>query len=468
MKLSFWIMLTAACVTTMGVLAQEQEIPVSARQSLSMTIYNAGRALVKDTRKVNLTQGKNVISYLDISNQMMPETVLLTGDGVSVLEQNFNFDLLDYYNLMKKAVGSTVEVEYINPATGVPTNQKAELLAFNGDDPVLKIGNKIETRYPGRVIFNKVPDSLHAKPTLIFDLKSQKSGAENIELSYLTTGISWKADYVAELNESENKINLNGLVTLTNNTQVPYQNAQLQLVAGDVNMTTPAPVAMRTMAKGAMYAEAVSMDNMAQEAVSGYYLYTLDRPTDILSNQTKQVSLLTAKDVKVERVYKLSSPLSMQSSSSFKNIKPAITLEIKNKTEDGLGVPLPKGTVRVYKKDSKGRLIFIGEDRIQHTAKNQEVSLHLGEDFDLTVKGKRTSYNPLSSDLYNASFEVSFSNAKTEPVTIRFEQNLPNGWKVLSESEKSQKENANQIFWNVSVPAEGEVILTYKIQVKKE
>ena len=466
-SLLMFVALLGGVATT--VWAAPKEVPVSDRTSLTMTIYNQGRALVNDTRRVDLTQDKNTVSFLDISNQVMPETVLIKAAGVSMLEQNFNFDLLNHYNMMKKAVGTDVDVEWINPATGVATIQKATLLAFDGGEPVLKIGTKIETRYPGRVIFNSVPASLHAKPTLIFDLMSTKAGTENVELSYLTTGISWKADYVAELNDAENGLSLNGLVTLTNNTQVNYENAALQLVAGDVNMSAPAPVLMRAMAKDAIYDEVGNaIGNMTSEAISGYYLYTLNRPTDIMSNQTKQVSLLSGDQVKAERHYLYTSPLSVNSAYSFKDEKPSIQLKIQNKETNGLGMPLPKGTVRVYKKDSRNRLIFIGEDGINHTAKNQEITLTLGEDFDLTVKGKRVNYTTLSKGLYEASFEVSFMNAKTREVTIRFEQNLPNGWKIMSESLKSQKESANTIFWNVSVPAEGETILTYKVQVKTE
>ena len=222
------------------------------------------------------------------------------------------------------------------------------------------------------------------------------------------------------------------------------------------------------MAKGPIYAEAASMDNMVSEAISGYYLYTLNRPTDIMSNQTKQVSLLSGDQIKVVRQYLYRSPLSVKSAYSFQDEKPFIQLKVQNTEVDGLGMPLPKGTVRVYKKDSQNRLIFIGEDSINHTAKNQEITLTLGKDFDLTVKGKRVDYTTLSKGLYEASFEVSLMNAKTQEVTIRFEQSLPNGWKILSENLKSQKENANTIFWNVSVPAEGETILTYKVQVKTE
>ena len=202
----FFVAFWGGVATT--VMAAPTEVPVSERTSLTMTIYNQGRALVNDVRRVDLVKDKNTLSFLDISNQVMPETVLIKANGVLMLEQNFNFDLLNHYNMMKKAVGTDVEVEWINPATGVATTQTARLLAFDGGEPVLKIGNKIETQYPGRVIFNTVPASLHAKPTLIFDLMSAKAATENVELSYLTTGLSWSADYVAELNATEDKLNL--------------------------------------------------------------------------------------------------------------------------------------------------------------------------------------------------------------------------------------------------------------------
>lgn len=449
----------------LAVAASSEVVPVSAQEKLMITIYNQNRALIKDVRSVDLTKGLNKIVFEDISNEVMPETVLLTGSGVKVLEQNFNFDLLSYDSLMQKAVGQTVTVEYVNPATGQVSTNSAELLAFNDLRPVLKIGDKIEANYPGRVIFNKVPENLAAKPQLVFDVDSQTAQKENVEIAYLSTGLSWNADYVVDLNEQAGKMNLNALVTLTNNTAVSYKNASLQLVAGDLNITQrPTRMYKNEMV---MMARAASMDSDVEaESVAGYYLYTLKRPTDILSHQTKQVSLLSGSDVGVNKTYEYTSSLNFEGGTEFKNAKPAMFLSFKNTAENGLGEALPKGTVRVYQKSASGQQIFVGEDSINHTAKNQEVRLRLGEDFDITIAGQRTQYQKLGSKTAQASFEVKVSNAKPTKVTVRVAQYLPNGWKILSESLKSQKQNSNMIYWNVEVPAESATTVTYKVLVQ--
>ncbi len=197
--------------------AKEQIISETEQKSLNVTIYNANRALIKDTRTVQFESGLNILSFAGVSSQIIPQSALLQGDGLKTQEQNFNFDLINYMSLMEKSVGSTVIIEYIDPATGSVTSGSAELLSFNGATPILKIGNKIEANYPGRIIFNKLPDNLRAKPTLSMNVLSQKTGAQEVDLSYLTQGLSWRADYVAELNAAETHLNLNALVTLTNN-----------------------------------------------------------------------------------------------------------------------------------------------------------------------------------------------------------------------------------------------------------
>lgn len=452
-----------------SVSAQEiTTVSPAARERLTVTIYNQGIGLVKDVRKVSLKQGDNQIAFSDISDQMIPESVFVSGNGVTVQEQNFNFDLLTHDNMMQKAVGSTVDIEWTNPATGATETQKAQILAFNYGEPVLKIGNKIETKYPGRILFNQIPKNLWSKPTLILDLMSKQTATEEIELSYLSNGINWKADYVAELNDSDDKMDLNGLVTLTNNTQVSYENATLQLVAGSVNITRPQPRVMYK-ASAMMLAENATMDSaMGTEQLGDYYLYTLDRPTDILSNQTKQVALLSGDHVTVQKQYKFTDTINVAYTTDFKDVKPSVFLTFENKKEDGLGLPLPKGTVRVYKKDQNNRLIFVGEDNIDHTAVQQKVTLRLGQAFDITAAGKKTSYTSIGKDAYEAGFEVALNNAMKTPVQVRFEQRLPNNWRILSESQKSMKENANTVYWNVDIPPEGQTILTFKVQIQKE
>ena len=442
-----------------------RDIPVSAQKKLTMTIYNAGRALVNDVRAVQLPAGHSALSFVDISNMVMPTSVLFKSSGVKVLEQNFNFDLLTLDSLMQKSVGQSVMVEYINPATGEKKQENAELLSYEGGRPILKIGGKIETAYPGRVIFNQVPTNLSARPSLVFDIYSESALVQDIEVSYLTNGISWSADYVIELDKNS-QMDLNGLVTLTNNTSVSYDNVNLQLVAGDVNMVSKSRVMKNSrnvmMLDAAMPQAAYGME---QEAVSGYYLYSLKRPTDILSNQTKQVSLLSGSKINTKKTYQYDSPVFYYAEGVVENVKPTMYLNFANTKANSLGEALPKGIMRVYEKDSRGGLVFVGEDTIDHTAIGQDVRLRLGEDFDITLTGKRTNFKKIDSHTSQAEFEIKISNAKTVAQIVRYNQSLPSGWQMLSESHKSQKETANSVFWNVEVPPEGSVVLTFKVMV---
>lgn len=442
-----------------------RDIPVSSQKKLTMTIYNAGRALVNDVRNVQLPAGRSALSFVEISNMVMPTSVLFKSDGVKVLEQNFNFDLLTFDSLMQKSVGQNVLVEQINPATGEVKQEKAELLSYEGGRPILKVGGKIETAYPGRVIFNQVPTNLSARPSLVFEVDAQSALAQDIEVSYLTNGISWEADYVIELDKN-NQMDLNGLVTLTNNTSVSYKNVNLQLVAGDVNMVSPSrrmKVDRNVMMLDAAMPQAAY--GMEQEAISGYYLYSLKRPTDILSNQTKQVSLLSGSKINTQKTYQYDSPVSYFAQGVVENVKPTMYLTFANTKANALGEALPKGIMRVYEKDSRGGLVFVGEDEINHTAIGQDVHLRLGEDFDITLTGKRVNFKKIDSQTSQAEFEIKISNAKTTAQVVRYNQNLPSGWQMISESHKSQKETSNKVYWDISIPPESDVVLTFKVLV---
>lgn len=442
-------------------------IGTEAQKSLNITIYNEDRALVGDTREVPLTSGKNAIAYSDVSRQIMPESALLSGKNIRLIEQNFNFDLLSENSLLQKAVGTSVLVEYINPATGAKTTEPAELLAVNGNSPVLKINGKIETQYPGRVIFNKVPENLWSKPTLVMDIEATKEETQKLELSYLTRGLSWRADYVAELNADENKMKLNGLVTLTNNSGTDYKNAGLQLVAGDVNVVNEYVRPM--LRKNVMMAAGV-MDMASESAVvaplADFYLYTLPKKTDILSNQTKQVSLLAADNVKVQKSYEYDNTLDMMYTTEWKKIKPSVFLTFENKKDAGLGMALPKGIIRLYKADKEGKMLFVGEDNIAHTGNLETVRLNMGTAFDISADAKRVEYKQLAPKLYEASYQITVKNGSDKAVDVSLFQNFSNGWKILSETVPHVKENSNRVKWMIKVPAKGEFIFTYKAQIK--
>ncbi len=449
-------------------LAAEQTIPTDAQKSLSLVIYNENRALVNDTRPVSLQTGDNPIAFSGISAQIIPESALLQGDNIVVLEQNFNYDLLSYASLMEKAIGSTVTLQYIHPNTGNVTTQSGKLLAFNDNQPIFEINGKIEASYPGRVLFNKIPDQLRARPTLVMNIQSQKSGQQDLSLGYLTRGLSWQANYVAKLNEAETQMDLTGFVTLNNQSGTDYKNARLQLVAGDVNLVQEYIQPRLYMAKStdSMLAAAPA-NEMAVENLSDFYLYTLPRKTDILSNQTKQVNLLSAQFVPVKKSYEFDNSLRPYTT-ELKNVKPQIYLTFDNIKQNNLGIALPKGVVRLYKSDAQNNMLFVGEDRIKHTGNLETVRLHMGEAFDLSANAKRTSYSKLASNLTESTYEITFKNGGSKNAQVIVYQNFAGTFNILSETVPSQKITANRVQWIIDIPAGGEKLLQYKIRIEND
>jgi len=335
---------------------------------------------------------------------------------------------------------------------------------------VLKFADRIETGVPGRLAFSVVPDTLRDKPTLVISLINAKAGPQNLELSYLTGGLSWRADYVAELNADDNRLDLNGWVTLTNQSGAAYPNAKLQLVAGDLNRVRdaqPLPRSVMTMAAKADTAE------MQQESLFEYHLYTLQRPTTLKENQTKQVALMSANQVPVKKEFLLAGAdyyYSGQHGDLGQKMKVGVFVEFSNKGE-GLGIPLPKGIIRMYKKDSQGNAQFVGEDRIDHTPKNETVRLKLGDAFDVTADRKQTDFQKLAGTsrtnyVFESAYEIVLKNAKSEAVTVTVREPMPGDWSIVSESQAHTKAASGVAEWQVKVPAEGRTTLTYRVRVR--
>ena len=456
---------------------EEQRSTLADQQEVAVTIYNENLALIKDQRKLQLRRGASSLAFRDVSARMRPETALLRSTSapgsVSVLEQNFDFDLLTPQKLLEKYVNRDVSIIRTNPATGVETTEQAQVLSANAG-VVLKIGNRIETGIPGRIIYGDVPPNLRDRPTLVMSLDNTGAQQQDLELSYLTGGLAWKADYVVELNATEDKLDISGWVTLTNTSGATYRNARLQLVAGDVNQVAPALESrVRAMAPApAMLAKARS--DMAEESLFEYHLYTLTRPTTIAENQTKQVSLLSASGVPARKELLLKGNDYYYQSSYGElgqKIKVGVFVEFDNKESTQLGMPLPKGIIRVYKKDKAGNAQFIGEDRVDHTPKNETVRLKLGDAFDVTADKKQTDFKKLSGTskynyVFESAFEVLLKNAKKEAVIVTVQEPMPGDWQVQSESHPHTKGSSNTAVWKVSVPAEGSTKLVYRALVR--
>jgi hypothetical protein len=465
----------AAQSVTLGA-ATERPSTLADQQSVAVTIYNENLALIKDTRRIGLDQGLNRLALREVSGQMRPETASLRSlsnpGSLALLEQNFDFDLLTPAKLLEKNVGRNVRIVRLHPTTGAEILENATVLAATGG-VVLKIGDRIETGVPGRIVFDGVPPNLRDRPTLVSELTSTRAGQQTVELSYLSGGLSWKADYVAELNAADTALDLNGWVTLTNKSGTAYPNAKLQLVAGDVNRVRD-ELRMAAQMEVARAARAAPASEIRNEALFEYHLYTLSHPTTIADNQTKQVALLSASAVPVAKELVLQGT-DYYYRSSIGNVgqkmKVGVFVHFENRESSRLGVPMPKGVVRVYKKDSAGNAQFIGEDRIDHTPKNEKVRLKLGDAFDVTAEKKQTDWqrrnvpSPWSFGGESA-YEVVLKNAKKEAVTVTVREPVPGDWQMLEQSHPHAKVAAGTAEWKIKVPAEGNATLKYRVLVR--
>ena len=447
------------------------------QQEVAVTIYNEQLALVKDSRKIKLDNGFNRLAFREVSAQMRPETALLRSinhpNGFYLIEQNFDFDLLTPQKLLEKYVGKKVRVVRTHPTSGEERTEEAEVLSVN-NGVVLRIGNRIETGYPGRIIYDEVPENLRDRPTLVISLESGTSNEQDLQLSYLTGGLTWKADYVAELDESDRFVDLTGWVTLTNNSGATYKNAKLQLVAGDVNQVRQEMnFRQRDMMGRANIAKAAA-PAMVEEGLFEYHLYTLQRPTTISNNQTKQVSLLSATKIPIIKQFLLRGQDYYYRSSYGQigqKLKVGVFVEFENKETSNLGMPLPKGVVRVYKNDQSGNAQFVGEDRIDHTPKNEEVKLKLGDAFDVTADKKQTNFKKATAIgkynyVHTASFEIVLKNAKAEEVVVLVREPIPGDWKMQKENHEHEKVSSSTAEWKIKVPAEGKATLNYEVLVR--
>lgn len=469
----------AAAFCTLGTAqaaVREKPSTLADQQSVAVTIYNENLALIKDVRRIALDSGDNRLALREVSAQMRPETALLRSlshaGALRLIEQNFDFDLLTPAKLLEKYVGREVRIVKTHPQTGAESIETAIVLAAN-NGVVLKIGDRIETGLPGRIVYDGVPANLRDRPTLVSELSSTRPGIQTVELSYLSGGLAWKADYVAELGAKDDKLDLNGWVTLTNRSGTSYPDARLQLVAGDVNRVKNEMALAAKVGRMRAVPESRAAD-MAEESLFEYHLYTLQRPTTIRNNQTKQVALLSGTGVPVHKELVLQGNDYYYRSSVGnlgQKMKVGVFVQFENREASRLGLPMPKGVVRVYKKDSVGNAQFVGEDRIDHTPKNETVRLKLGEAFDVTADKKQTdfkrrdTYSPWST-VHESAYEIVLRNAKSEAVTVVVREPVPGDWKMLEETQRHRKVAAGTAEWHIRVPAEGHSTLRYRVLVR--
>jgi hypothetical protein len=440
-------------------------------QRLALTIYNRDLALVQDVRSLQFTSGRSRLEFKDVSASIRPETVSLSATGVDIVEQNFDFDLLTPAKMMEKAVGRTVQIVRTNPGNGTEITETATVLSVN-DGVVLKIGDRIEVLRadgaPTRVIFDKVPENLRARPTLSIDVQSNAAGRRDATLSYLTTGLSWKADYVALFDEQANKLDMQGWVTLTNTSGTTYSDAVTQLVAGEINIVRDENGFDWQQQQYLQQQQRIRATRQAgneagtRRPLADYYVYPLAERTTIADKQTKQVGFIDTQGVAARKVYEYSAEW-------FQTLQEpahaAVVVRFANSQRGGLGAQLPAGMVRVYVRDTDGKPRFVGENRIGHIPQGSDISVKTGDAFDVTVQP--TVMKQERAGLWRSRYEMEYvvRNARSQAVTLEVRQGgLWREGKVLQESIKSTRPDAYTLQWSVPVAANGETSLTFTVE----
>ncbi len=436
-------------------------------RALSLTVYNVGRALVRDARPVTLPAGEAALEFRDIAASVMPETVSISGEGVTVLEQNYEYDLLSPVTLLAKYLGKdvTMVTEEPGPVAGsVARKETTGRLLSVENGTVWRVGDSIVSNPPYKeLIFPQVPENLRDRPTLVWLLRCERAGERRLEATYLTRGITWRADYVLTLTSAGDSGHLLGWVTLDNTSGASYPDATLQLVAGEVHLAPERKAGPEAL----MMAARAAAPQMQEEPFAEYHLYSLERPTTIKDRQKKQVALLEADNVRVTRHYIVESPQWWYVQRVGKQKQDVrVEVELANRADNHLGMALPGGVVRLYQRDRRGTAQFIGEDRIEHTPKDEQVRVTMGNAFDVVAERRQTDFRKLADNLFEDAFEVTLRNHKDTAVTVDVREQIGGDWEMLSNSFPYEKLSASGVSFSVPVPANGQAVLTYRVRVR--
>jgi hypothetical protein len=454
--------------------ANSRETTMNDQTDLAVTVYNSNVALVRDTRELALPTGEFRLRFSDVASSINPATVhlrsLASPEKLGVVEQDYEYDLLDPQKLLEKYVGRDVTLLHRVMKDGTVSwqEEKATLLADN-NGPVWKIGGEIVTGLSGEGYrFPDVPANLYSHPTLLWTLENSGAARQKVEASYLASNISWSADYVLNVARDDSTAGIDGWVTLVNNTGTEFRNAHLQLVAGELNRVVTSEGFGRGIAQNMELAKAAPP--MQQESFSEYHLYTFSRTTTIADKESKQVSMLDAPQFPVQKTYVVNGQ-----SYYFRNsygpgaaMKDPVMVyyKFKNSEKSGLGMPLPAGTVRVYQADSHGGALFIGEDRIGHTPKDEDVSIHIGNAFDVVAERKQTDYSKISDRVYEMEYQITLRNHKDSPITVEVNEPIGGDWQILSSTVPATKTAAFAAQFQVPVAKDGESVLKYRVRVR--
>ncbi|MCM3879606.1 MAG: DUF4139 domain-containing protein [Vicinamibacterales bacterium] len=440
---------------------------------LAVTVYNSDIALVRDVRNLQLSRGTSDLHFMDIAATVNPATVhfrsLTEPSRVRVLEQNYEYDLLEPEKLLRKYVGRDVTLVRMRQDLNTTREEevKAHLLSFN-NSPVWQINGEIVTgMHADHIRFPELPGNLYSRPTLIWTLDNTGGARHRVEASYLAGKLSWNADYVLTVARDDKTADVDGWVTVTNGSGTSFNNAKLQLVAGDLNRVRQVidKLQMNAMRRDA----AAPAGEMAQEAFSDYHLYTLGRKTTINNNETKQVSMLGATAFPIQKRYVVEGQNFYYHNVQHPGapIKDVVQVfyQFKNEEKAGLGMPMPAGNVRVYQADSSGGMQFVGEDRVDHTPKDETINLKIGNAFDVVCERKQIDFQKIAGSTYEVEYEITLRNHKTVPVTVEVNEPIGGSWRMLQSSHEWTKTSAWASQFTVPVVPDGTAVLKYRVRV---
>jgi hypothetical protein len=455
---------------------EPQSTTLDDQVDLALTVYNSNIALVRDVRQLNLPEGVFDIRFMDIAASVNPATVhfrsLTEPERLGVLEQNYEYDLLDPQKLLQKYVGREVTLMRARQKNGSTEWEevKATLLAYN-NGPVWKIGDEIVTgMHADHIRFPQLPENLYSRPTLVWMLENAGARRHKVEASYLAGNLQWSADYVLTVGRENSAADLDGWVTMTNNSGTTYKNTRLQLVAGDLNRIINQYGRNEVAAKRAVQEMAARADQFGQESFSEYHLYTLGRRTSIHNNETKQISLLNGSGVPVEKIYVVEGQNfyyhNYQHPGTPLKDPVQVFYRFKNEQKAGLGIPMPAGIVRVYQADSKGGVQFAGEDRINHTPKDEVLNIKIGHAFDIVSERKQTDFKKLGGSLYEMEFEITLRNHKDSAIVVDVNEPIGGDWEMLNSTHKWTKTAAWAASFKVPVEKDGTSVLRYRIRAR--
>lgn len=446
--------------------ADSLKIDSAQRESLDLTLYNQNLGLVRETRLLPSLKSGQSVTLEDVSKQLQVESLRIDNAG-KILEQNLNTNLLNQHNLLQHYIGKELQLARLNPVSGKEVISLVQLINVDGSRALIKRNNRFESvplNNSWRFIYPNLPNQLLAKPSLSFR-SAGTSRAQTAGISYLTGGLNWGMDYVMTLNEAGTKVSFDGLASLTNHTGTDYKNAQIALVAGDLN-NPGVRHATALQEDFATLSRAPQAKSIQQESIGDFHLFNLPHKVDLLNGQVKQVSFLTAKNVPISRSYDYEFLVYPTLERNQHRVKPNLTLKFMNDQASNLGLPLPAGKIRTFSPDSKGQLQFMGGSNINHTGKGDEVEVRQGKAFDISIHRKQTHFSTVFNG-FKVGQELRLTNSRSTPANLVMTANFPLVWEMESSNLKFEKVLGGSAQWKISVPANGEQVLRFQVKMEK-